>query len=175
MTKRRQLRFDPAEDDPPARRRTVRDPADDPQPTQQSRSNAYGESNRGNGYGGGGGSNLRGTRAERILPYQNTIGRPKGTPNRVTVVLKQAVMLAAEDVGEDGNGLDGVRGYMRRLAINEPSVFAQLLRRIMPVQVRTDIDPRSTLGQVLDAVKARVEMEKAKVIEVKPRQTWTRE
>jgi hypothetical protein len=77
-------------------------------------------------------------------------------------------MLAAEDVGEDGDGKDGVRGYMRRLAIHEPAVFGQLLRRIMPVEVRRDVDPNSTIGQVLEAVRAKLEIERAKVVNGPP-------
>jgi hypothetical protein len=103
-------------------------------------------------------------------------GRPKGSQNRVTVALKQAIMLAADDVGEDGDGKDGVRGYMRRLALHEPAVFGQLLRRIMPMEVRRDVSPDSILGQVLTAVRAKLEVERALVIDAKPRtSTWTRE
>jgi hypothetical protein len=107
---------------------------------------------------------------DRFLQIRNNGGRPRGVQNRVTVALKQAIILGAEDVGEDGKGKDGLQGYMRRLALQEPSVFGQLLRRIMPVEVRRDIDPNSTLGQVLEAVRARIAYEKAKAIDG----TWKR-
>lgn len=32
-------------------------------------------------------------------------GRPKGSPNKTTAVLKDAILLAAESVGEDGAGI----------------------------------------------------------------------
>ena len=62
-------------------------------------------------------------------------GRPKGSPNRVTVVLKEAILLAAETAGEDGQGRDGLEGYCRFLAREEPRAFATLLGKVLPLQV----------------------------------------
>ncbi len=44
--------------------------------------------------------------AKRIENYPNltTKGRPKGAKNKVTVVLKEAILLAAEEHGSDGEG-----------------------------------------------------------------------
>jgi hypothetical protein len=81
-------------------------------------------------------------------------------------------MFAAEDVGEDGNGKDGLQGYLRRLALMEPQAFTSLLRRILPQQVHASVDPQSALGQILEGARARLQIEKAKVIEG---DTWKRE
>lgn len=62
-------------------------------------------------------------------------GRAKGTPNRTTSVLKEAILLAAAQVGRDGRGKDGLTGYLRRVAINDARAFAGLLGKVLPMQV----------------------------------------
>lgn len=44
-------------------------------------------------------------------------------------------MLAAEDVGEDGRGKDGLRGYLRRVAKKDSKSFSNLIGKIIPHQV----------------------------------------
>lgn len=65
----------------------------------------------------------------------NRGGRPKGTPNRTTRLLKDAIMQAAEASGEDMRGKNGLIGYCTRLANEEPRAFAQLLGKVLPMQV----------------------------------------
>lgn len=60
-------------------------------------------------------------------------GRPKGSPNRTTALLKEAIILAAEQQGD--NGAEGLVGYCRFLARDEPKAFAQLLGKVLPMQV----------------------------------------
>lgn len=62
-------------------------------------------------------------------------GRPKGSPNRTTTVLKDAILLAAEQVGEDGGGKDGLTGYLKRVADKDMKAFSALLGRVLPMQV----------------------------------------
>ena len=62
-------------------------------------------------------------------------GRPKGVPNKTTTELKQAILNAANDVGEDGEGKAGLVGYLRTLARSEPKAFSGLLGRVLPLQV----------------------------------------
>ena len=62
-------------------------------------------------------------------------GRKAGSPNRVTTVLKDAIILAAEAVGEDNRGKDGLTGYLKRLAKLEPKAFAGLLGRVLPYHI----------------------------------------
>jgi hypothetical protein len=64
-----------------------------------------------------------------------TGGRQKGTPNRVTAMVKDAIVEAAEAVGEDGKGKGKLKGYLSRLAVDEPRAFAGLLGRVIPLQV----------------------------------------
>ena len=63
------------------------------------------------------------------------MGRPKGVPNRTTTALKDAILLAAEQTGRDGQGGEGLTGYLRRLADDEPKAFSALLGKVLPLQV----------------------------------------
>ncbi|MDA1093708.1 MAG: hypothetical protein O3A25_10650 [Acidobacteria bacterium] len=55
-------------------------------------------------------------------------GRPAGTPNRVTRVLKEAVLEALDRVG-------GV-AYLEQVALTHPQVFVALLGRVLPLTVK---------------------------------------
>lgn len=63
------------------------------------------------------------------------IGRKRGVPNKTTRALKEAILLAAEAVGKDGKGCNGLTGYLESLAVKEPSSFAALLGKVLPLQV----------------------------------------
>lgn len=71
---------------------------------------------------------------------QKTGGRQKGTPNKTTALLKDAIMKAAEAAGEDMEGAGGVVGYCTFLAKSEPKAFAQLLGKVLPMQLTGDDD-----------------------------------
>ena len=58
----------------------------------------------------------------------NPKGRPPGTPNKVTMALKESILQALEDAG----GKEGAVGYLRRLAIDNSSAFASLLGKVLP-------------------------------------------
>lgn len=62
-------------------------------------------------------------------------GRQKGTPNKTTTVLKEAIILAAEKVGNDGNGKDGLTGYLVHVASTDVKAFSALLGKVLPMQV----------------------------------------
>ena len=89
-------------------------------------------------------------------------GRPPGMPNVRTQVLKDAMLLAADQVGEievikvlddDGkptgeikyeySGVDGLTGYLRWAAVYRSASFIALLGRILPTQL--NIKTASTL------------------------------
>ena len=61
--------------------------------------------------------------------------RAKGTPNATTKTLKEAILLAAEKVGHDGNGKDGLTGYLVRVASTDVKAFSALLGKVLPMQV----------------------------------------
>jgi len=62
-------------------------------------------------------------------------GRTKGTPNKTTALLKEAILKAAELVGSDGNGKGKLTGYCQFLAASEPKAFAALLGKVLPMQI----------------------------------------
>lgn len=90
-------------------------------------------------------------------------GRTPGSVNKIPRLIKEAIVLAAEEVGEvvvtidpkDGrplfaNGPDGLTGYLRHLAKNEPKAFATLLGRVLPLQITglpNPHDPKKLLSR----------------------------
>lgn len=62
-------------------------------------------------------------------------GRAKGTPNRTTAILKDAILNAAELEGEDGKGKGKLTGYLRRVAREDVKAFSGLLGKVLPLQV----------------------------------------
>ena len=71
---------------------------------------------------------------------KKTGGRKAGTPNKTTALLKEAILQAAEKQGLDGEGADGVTGYCQYLAAAEQKAFAQLLGKVLPMQIQGDKD-----------------------------------
>jgi hypothetical protein len=62
-------------------------------------------------------------------------GRQKGTPNVTTRMVQDAMLLAAEGLGEDGEGKNGVVGFYTMIGRNYPPVLAQSLAKLLPLQV----------------------------------------
>ena len=62
-------------------------------------------------------------------------GRPKGAPNKTTAALKEAILIAAEEVGFDGAGEDGLTGYLRKVAMSDIKAFSGLLGKVLPMQI----------------------------------------
>jgi hypothetical protein len=69
----------------------------------------------------------------------NPAGRPVGSKNKTTQLLKHAIITAAERVGEDGTGKEGLIGYLVWMAKREPKAMAMLLGKVLPLQI-TDGD-----------------------------------
>src|SRR6266404_1843607 len=65
-------------------------------------------------------------------------GRPKGSRNVLTRVISDAILVAAEQVGEDGKGKGGLVGYLKRVAKKDPKAFCSLLGRVLPLQVQVE-------------------------------------
>ena len=64
-----------------------------------------------------------------------TGGRKKGTPNKTTALLKDAILKAATDAGHGD-----LAAYLERQAIENPGPFMSLLGKVLPMQVSADID-----------------------------------
>ncbi len=60
-----------------------------------------------------------------------TGGRKKGTPNKTTALLKDAVLRAAASAG----GAEGLEGYLTVQANLNPGPFLALLGKVLPMQL----------------------------------------
>lgn len=60
-----------------------------------------------------------------------TGGRQKGTPNKTTKLLKDAILQAAEQAG----GELGLVGYLQIQATTNPAAFMSLLGKVLPMQI----------------------------------------
>ena len=58
-------------------------------------------------------------------------GRPKGTPNKTTALIKDAIIQAAENAG----GPEGMVGYLTMQAEANPGPFMALLGKVLPTQL----------------------------------------
>jgi hypothetical protein len=74
-----------------------------------------------------------------------TGGRKKGTPNKVTADLKDAILGALE--------AEGGQAYLERVAKSDPRTFCSLLGRVLPMQVQGD--PEFPLMPVLNIALSR--------------------
>lgn len=71
------------------------------------------------------------TKVVKRTPPAAGKGRPKGTPNKTTALLKDALLIAAEQAG----GKAGLVGYLRTQANENPAAFLSLLGKVLPLQV----------------------------------------
>lgn len=81
-------------------------------------------------------------------------GRPAGSPNKTTKALKEAILAAAESVGSDGNGEGGLEGYLQDLAKTDRRVFAGLLGKVLPHEIKGEISSPTMTKEHRDAVVA---------------------
>jgi len=63
-------------------------------------------------------------------------GRGKGTLNKTTALLKDAILMAAEKAGGPG----GMVGYLQKQADENPGPFLALLGKVLPTQFAGDAD-----------------------------------
>lgn len=62
-----------------------------------------------------------------------TGGRQRGTPNKVTALLKDAILQAATEAG-DGE----LVAYLKKQALENPGPFMSLLGKVLPTQLTGD-------------------------------------
>ena len=92
----------------------------------------------------------------RPLPGEERRNSNRGkrvASHRTTEVLKDAILYAAQKVGEDGKGLNGLVGYLTRIAKSDPRTYAMLLAKVIPLHVTSTTTTEVTYRSV-DEVKA---------------------
>lgn len=62
---------------------------------------------------------------------RSKVGRKKGTPNKTTKLLKDAILKAAEKAGGKG----GLVSYLQVQARENPGPFLALLGKVLPMQI----------------------------------------
>lgn len=75
---------------------------------------------------------------EKRKPPAAGMGRPKGAQNKTTTALKEAILLAAAEHGYDGQGDDGLKGYLRMVAGADVKAFSSLLGKVLPMTIAGD-------------------------------------
>ena len=80
-----------------------------------------------------------------LSPAAPNAGRKKGTPNKITIAMRDAVIEAMEFAGQkkidpktgkhNKPGDGGLLGYMIHLALHNEQVFAPLALRVVPMHV----------------------------------------
>jgi hypothetical protein len=81
-------------------------------------------------------------------------GRKPSTPNKLTKELRDAVIEAAERVGSDEKGKDGLIGYLMRVGRKDTKAFGSLLRAVLPLQIDLKTELRGERPMTLEDCKA---------------------
>lgn len=71
---------------------------------------------------------------------QKTGGRKKGSPNKLTAVVKDAILNAFQEVGG--------KSYLVRVAEEDPRAFCTLLGKILPSELNATVDLFAEVRQV---------------------------
>ncbi len=77
----------------------------------------------------------------------NPAGKPKGSVNKTTALLKDAILKAATDAG----GGD-MAAYLQQQATENPGPFLSLLGKVLPMQLTGDPDNPVTVKTIITGV-----------------------
>lgn len=77
-------------------------------------------------------------------------GRKKGTPNKTTALLKDAILQAADEAGAG----EGLVGYLKLQATENPGPFMALLGKVLPMQIIGNLDITTQTKEQRDAAVA---------------------
>lgn len=86
--------------------------------------------------------------APKVGLDRSKTGRAKGTPNKTTKLLKDAILKAAENAGNK-IGDSGLVSYLEDQADKNPGPFMALLGKVLPMQIAGDPDsPLQTITRI---------------------------
>jgi len=91
------------------------------------------------------------TDTEKRMPPNAGKGRPKGSRNKTTALLKDAILKAAEQAGNK-IGDDGLVSYLEEQATENPGPFMSLLGKVLPMQVEGSGKDGAITVQVMTGV-----------------------
>lgn len=82
-------------------------------------------------------------------------GRPEGATNKYTRVIKEALLIAAEEHGRNGHGKGKLVGFMHKVLDEDLRTFCMMMARAMSLQVetRTDDAPKDVIYGTVEEVK----------------------
>jgi hypothetical protein len=73
-------------------------------------------------------------------PGERRGGRQKGTPNKVTRTLREAILQALEEAGGKGGAVE----YLRSQANLSPGAFLSLVGKVLPLTIKEQIEGHLT-------------------------------
>jgi hypothetical protein len=79
-------------------------------------------------------------------------GAKLGSKHRTNIILKEAILIAAEIVGKNGKGQEGLIGYLEKIAREDYRVYAGLLRAVLPLQIQSRHDIHLDLTRKYDSI-----------------------
>jgi hypothetical protein len=97
-------------------------------------------------------------------------GRPKGTPNRVTRTIREAVEMAAKDCHP--KGLAGWLVERAQGSLGDRQIFAAMVNKAMPLQVQANVDGGIRLelgwlaGRQIGTTAAQIPTQPAQVLDL---------
>lgn len=108
-------------------------------------------------------------------------GRKRGTPNRLSADDKEAILEAAYRIGYDGNGRDGLVGYLMWVATRNLTFFySRLYMSLLPFEIagiNISQEPSGTEREVAERIRENIEATNAngaqqQRAQVAPQATW---
>ena len=73
-------------------------------------------------------------------PGERRGGRQKGTPNKITRTLREAILQALEEAGGKGGAVE----YLRSQANLSPGAFLSLVGKVLPLTIKEQIEGHLT-------------------------------
>jgi hypothetical protein len=93
--------------------------------------------------------------ATLIRPGERTIGRQKGTPNKLTVSIKDAIENAFTELG----GMS----YLVHVGRNDPRTFCALLSKLLPTKL-ANVDGSPLIAALTELTDAQLEARTARAL-----------
>jgi hypothetical protein len=72
--------------------------------------------------------------------HKKTGGRKKGTPNRLPGEIREAIIAAFTELGADGRGKEGFKGFIKKIGLEDLKTSGMLVRAVLPMQVNATIN-----------------------------------